>query len=139
MAVTLKMIAEEMERCARASYGMWAFDNQEEVVWRFASRPAVKKTTGFIYPSNTANGVAGAPNGDSMKDASECTLLADSIRASGHQCYYVVRKYDNTGIGDRQIARRHSGSANLLFADGHAGGFDKSNLEKYGWKGTAVN
>ena len=118
-------------------------------IWRFASRPMAKGTDTWTstsattyYPSNDGAGGTGAPNSNSMKDASECTLLADSIKGGGdsRQNYMFVRSIDNTGWGTASLVNRvHSGSANLLFADGHALGADKSGLAKFGFSGTTMN
>ena len=107
--------------------------------WRFSSRPVYKDYTGrSFYPSNDATGAQGSPNANCMKDASECTLLADSDHGDGYQWNMVGRAIDNQSIGYAYISRRHVGSANLVFADGHAVSADKSNLERYGWKGNTV-
>ena len=126
-------------------YGMPAPYYGVAGAWNFASRPFFKcnlnagGTTDFdkYYYSNDGNGKKNKPaNGESgygtsMKDASECTILADSVK-DGAQIFSITRGIDNAG-GDGKIARRHAGSANLLFADGHALAADKSGLVKYGW------
>ena len=125
-------------------YGMWVMgdrnsDGHYGAFWRFASRPVLSWNGTTYYPSNDAAGGTGAPNANSMKDASECTLLADSVSTDdwfsfpGAQRYFVQRNISNTGEGLSVVSRRHSGSANLLFADGHALGADKSGLAKNGW------
>ena len=125
-----------------SAYGMWTPDGN--VCWNFASRPRYtpvdsdKPNYGRKgYPSNTADGVYGSPDENSMKDASECTLLADSYETSPgweFQYYRINRSYKyNTSNDTNYVDRRHSGTANLLFADGHALSADKSGLVKYGW------
>ena len=132
---------KNMENCVAGSYGMWAVDGAGVYagIWRFASRPVAKcgplGGTGLYtaYPSNTHPGTT-TPNENSLKDASECTLLADSIKKDSDCQYYVIhRNLSNTGENNYIVDRRHSGSANLVFADGHALGADKSGLVKYGW------
>ena len=136
---------KHMERVTYGSYGMWCMSTAtDQAIWRFASRPICKQRDGSnlitYYPSNTATGGTGSPAADSMKDPSECTLLADSRSSdTGSKVYVVIRKIDNSGVAYKQVSTRHSGSANLLFADGHAIAADKSNLVKFGWdkdKGT---
>ena len=123
---------------AQTSYGMPACFFSEGI-WRFASRPTYKtinlESNQTYYPSNDGTGGTGSPAAGSMKDASECTILADSGFESwgGTQVYSILRKIDNTGDGASYVSRRHSGSANLLFGDGHALAADKSGLVKYGW------
>ena len=135
-----------------SAYGMWSVD-WEDGIWRFASRPTWKYYSGAntgksAYPSNDANVTAGAVSPDSMKDASECTLLADSYRDSTGSVtidyqYYCIARYltlgTNNAGGKPRVERRHAGSANLLFADGHAVSADKSNLVKYGWTGDTIS
>ena len=132
------------EQLATSAYGMWALD-WEDGAWSFSGRPSFKYLTGTnigkkAYPSNDADGSLGSPNSDSMKDLSECTLLIDSWRDSASTQYYAVARglaYD-TCTADAKADRRHSGSANLLFADGHALSADKSSLVKYGWTDATV-
>ena len=131
---------KNMENCRAASYGMWAFNGSGNSVWRFASRPVVKVLAGgswtSYFPSNTASASASSADGNSMKDASECTLLADSSREDLNSIQFltVTRAVDPSGLETvNPVARRHSGSANLLFADGHALAADKSGLAGFGW------
>ena len=129
------------------TYGMWVLGagaNGQGTfttlgAWRFVSRPVYEDNDGnSFYPSNDATGAQGTPNANCLKDASECTLLADSEAVNGYQWNQIGRSITNVYLGYAWMIRRHSGSANLLFADGHALSADKSNLEKYGWKGNAV-
>ena len=123
---------KHMENIRTASYGMWAFGSPK-CIWRFASRPKVSYETGGQLvswnPSNTAD------TSEGMKDASECTLLADSYHPSVEsQFLHVNRNTDiNTAVGGSAVYRYHVGSANLVFADGHAVAADKSGLVRYGW------
>ena len=140
----------EVESCHPLSaYGM-PIINGNDGYWNFASRPVYTRHDGKkAYPSNSANiSDWDVRTGDSMKDASECTLLADSFRDSvgtvviNFQYYFISRFLTlgtNTSGGKPRVERRHSGSANLLFADGHALQADKSNLVKYGWTGATVS
>ena len=125
------------------TYGMWIMTQNDVAYWRFASRPVFKNTAQNItfFPSNTGSGGDGAPSADSIKDASECTILADSAHPTTTtlQWYLLGRGVHNEYQSHGRIARRHTGSANLLFADGHAVGADKSNLDKYGWKGGTIS
>ena len=122
-------------------YGMWIMTQNDVAVWRFASRPVFKNTAQNItyYPSNTAAG-GSTPNADCMRDASECTILADSANPTTPtmQWYLIGRNVNNEYFGHGKIAVRHAGSANLLFADGHTVGADKSNLAKYGWNSDSL-
>ena len=141
VASTVTNDGANMENC-RSSYGMWAFSNTDQCAWRFANRPVVITTlwnnhTALVkqYPSNDADvGNEGKIHAKSMKDPSECTLLADSEHSNGYQVNLVYRFYDMLGNGSDCVGRRHSGSANLLFADGHTVSADKSSLEGYGWR-----
>jgi len=138
---------KNMEHCF-SHYGMWWMGSQDDWgakhIWRFATRPVYSADGTKYYPTNdlsVTGGGTGSPNDDSMRDASECTLLADSSQMNdGHiQVFAIWRPVNNIGGGNFGVARRHAGSANLVFADGHAVSADKSNLEKYGWsvdKGT---
>ena len=123
---------KNMENCRAASYGMWAF-GAPMCIWRFASRPTATYQTGAGLvkwnPSNTSD------TSEGMKEASECTLLADSYHTSVEtQFLHVNRNTDiNTTVGGSVVYRRHAGSANLLFADGHVVAADKSGLVRYGW------
>ena len=143
---------KHMERTKCASYGMWSMGASDQCIWRFASRPVCKQKEDSslvtYYPANDGTGGSGSPAngatgyGTSMKDASECTLLADSQYTYGgaaYQYYVVCRKNDLAGDSYRIVMRRHSGSANLLFADGHAASADKSGLAKFGWQGNAIS
>ena len=123
--------------------------NWEDGYWNFSSRPvftvAMGSNTGKkAYPSNTTDiSDWGVRTSDSMKDASECTLLADSHREGVDHQYYIINRDltlgSNSSTGGKcRVGRRHSGSANLLFADGHGIQADKSNLVKYGWTGDTV-
>ena len=127
------------------TYGMWVLGGNGSGNytsgggWCFASKPVYKDKAGrSFYPSNDASGAQGSPNSDCLKDPSECTLMADSDDGNGFQFYMIGRSISNQSIGYAYISRRHVGSANLVFADGHAVSADKSNLEKYGWKGNTV-
>ena len=127
------------------TYGMWVLgaagsgNYTSGGAWRFASRPVYEDYKGrSFYPSNDSTGASGAPNSNCMKDASECTLLADSNNGTGFQWNMIGRGIDRQSLGYGYIYRIHSGSANLLFGDGHAAAADKSNLERYGWQGNTV-
>ena len=127
--------------------------NWHDGSWCFASRPVFTVTEAAdhgkkAYLSNDTDVSGWGVSTDSMKDASECTLLADSYRDScngvtiDHQYYAINREFtlgDNSAPGLPRVERRHVGSANLVFADGHAVSADKSNLVKYGWTGTTVS
>ncbi|MBP1582677.1 MAG: hypothetical protein J6866_01855, partial [Victivallales bacterium] len=136
-----------------SAYGM-PIINWEDGYWNFSSRPVFTVVMGSnkgkkAYPSNDTDiSDWGVHTGDSMKDASECTLLADSYRDSvgnntyDHQYYIINRDLtlgNNQSTGKCRVERRHAGSANLLFADGHGIQADKSNLVKYGWTGATVS
>ena len=147
---------QDMGKALYSSYGMWAMDGSELTVWRFEPRPyaTVFADLNFsnayrVYPSNDTAVAQHAQSADSMRDASECTLLADSCYwyQDGPYCdgsFKISRCASlsdiDEGYGDHSVVyRRHSGSANLVFADGHAAAADKSGLVKYGWdtaKGT---
>ena len=138
---------KNMENCY-SHYGMWFMGDQgqfgRQEIWRFATRPVCSVAGTKYYPTNdlsVTGGGTGSPNEDSIRDASECTLLADSSQMNSvhEQIFAIWRPVNNTAGGNFGVARRHAGSANLVFADGHAVSADKSNLEKYGWsvaKGT---
>ena len=141
---------KHMENCFGGSYGMWTIGTSPVAIWRFSGKPVCKQGVDYtgssynsFYPSNTGTGGgANAPSEDSMKDASECTLLADSQAFSSDNVQYfqIVRDENRDGLTQVcLVSRRHSGSANLVFADGHAVSADKSNLVKYGWESTAVS
>ena len=139
-------VTSGMEEYSVTTYGMWEH-NWTQSTWRFASRPVVwahNPASGFFnkkyYPSNIADAAEGAPDENSIKDASECTLLVDTFRdypAAGYNsAWFCVARYNKLAQGqttDPKVDRRHTGSANLLFADGHALSADKSGLVKYGW------
>ena len=133
-----------MENCLGASYGMWAMDGSYDCFWRFSSRPFAYANIGGtwhkVYPSNVVDVEFDQQNPRSMKAASECTLLADSLANNeGCQTYRIVRGRDiGGGNATDVVERRHSGSANLVFADGHAASADGSNLRKYGWTGYTI-
>ena len=134
---------KNMENCY-SHYGMWTMGSQDNginQIWRFATRPVCSVAGTKYFPTNdlgVTGGGTGSPNDDSIRDASECTLLADSsqMNANHVQIYMIWRPVNNTAGGNFGVARRHAGSANLVFADGHAASADKSNLEKYGWSVT---
>ena len=110
--------------------------------WSFGSRPFFESGDGTTYyPSNDANAHSGSPDANSVKDPSEVALLGDSIWPTVHnvQIYFIYRSPQNTGSNGCVVSRRHSGSANLVFADGHATAADKSNLVKYGFGTGAVD
>ena len=136
---------ESMEN-SLCSYGMWAMESSYDCAWRFASRPYASFThtdnkVHKVYPSNTVDVELDTPNPKSMKDASECTLLADSWDNSDNQCQtYLIRRSRDIGGGNATdvLYRRHAGSANLVFADGHAASADGSALRGYGWTGYCI-
>ena len=139
-----------IEKALYNQYGMWAMDGEEWTAWNFAARPyaAVRtsSTSYKVYPSNSTAVSSGAMTSDSIRDASECMLLADSCYwyQGGPACdgsYKISRTASLTDIDEgysdhSTVYRRHSGSANMLFADGHALALDKSGLVKYGWDTT---
>ena len=132
-------------------YGMWE-PHWLCGTWKFSPRPVY--TVGAdphdsnypkgtkIYPSNDSDSVVGTPNSNSLKDASEFALLLDSLDVGYSQCDKLTRELAyNTNFTNstRKVDRRHAGSANLLFADGHALSADKSGLVRYGWGGENCN
>ena len=95
---------------AKGSYGMWAMNGSETCVWRFANRPTVTFVDGDTmvkaYPSNTATVEKNKVHEESMKDASECTLLADSGHESSTiQNFKVRRDLDRSGNASDAVAR----------------------------------
>ncbi|MBO4620402.1 MAG: type II secretion system protein [Victivallales bacterium] len=134
---------QSMENCL-TSYGMWAFEQSYDCAWRFSGRPYARfKHTDNnyhkAYPSNLVTVEFDVQNPKSMKDASECTLLADSQDENeGAQSYMIHRTRDNQGNATEVLYRRHAGAANLVFADGHGASADGSTLRQYGWQGYAI-
>ena len=123
---------------------MYAVNGQDTCIWRFANRPTATIYDGSsglakVYPSNEATVELNKINDKSMKDASECPILADSGYLSlAEQSYKVNRHIDLAGDGGNAVARRHAGNANMAFADGHAASLGASDLAGAGWKDYAV-
>ena len=134
---------DNMEK-AFGIYGMYAVNGQDTCIWRFANRPTATIYDGSsglakVYPSNKVAVELNKVNDKSMKDASECMLLADSGYLSlAEQNYKVNRHIDLTGDGGNAVARRHAGNANMVFADGHAASLSESDLAGAGFTNYAV-
>ena len=132
---------KNMENCI-SHYGMMCLDNNcNDSYWRFASRPVFSLPGHKWYPSNSENEGLDTPGASSIKDASECTILMDSIESHGVQYFWAARSVapGESNATNFVVSRRHSGSANLLFADGHGVAADKSGLAGYGWSGATVS
>ena len=126
---------KHMENIRTASYSMWGWGTgQAKNIWRFASRPRCMVDEGgtalvTYAPSNTTDQAE-------LKDASECTLLADGIHKGIESQFIQINRVRDITVETSlnfKVNRVHSGSANLLLADGHAVAADKSGLFKYGW------
>ena len=134
---------ESMENCL-SSYGMWCMETSYDCAWRFSGRPYARfkhsdNEYHKAYPSNIADVTLDTLTSKSMKDASECSILTDSQEMTDNvQAYRICRTMDRQGNATDVLYRRHTGAANLVFADGHAATADGSQLRQYGWQGYAI-
>lgn len=115
------------------TYGMWR--PESFYPWNVKGMPFVQEGTYHLQPS--LNGIFLKP--------SQVTYVMDSIDVrgtwsgiSGSQSYAVnlACNMPATYITSQNVAARHSESANMVFMDGHAMGFNLGQLQAIGWGGT---
>ena len=120
---------KEPTRFLTQSYAMWRLESFYP--WILKGNPFVQEEGYHLQPK--LNNVALKP--------SQTTYLMDSISVNGDfaggivgsQVYAVTYAW-NMSVGDTcRVAVRHSGSANMLFMDGHAENLNFNRLTEIGW------